>query len=102
MSANTTGSEAGNCTPPQTPKHSENMRPVDAAAYLTISVQRLAKMRLTGDSPPFCRVGRSIVYRKADIDSWLDANKRRSTSDAGPVAVAQNSRSITHAHARDA
>jgi hypothetical protein len=78
------------------------MRPVDAAAYLTISVQRLAKMRLTGDSPPFCRVGRSIVYRKADIDSWLDANKRRSTSDAGPEAVAQNFRSNTHARARDA
>jgi predicted DNA-binding transcriptional regulator AlpA len=59
----------------------ENMRPGDAAAYLTVSVQRLAKMRLTGNSPPFCRLGRSIVYRKADIDSWLEAKKRISTSD---------------------
>src|SRR5262245_58804017 len=42
----------------------------------------LTKMRLTGDGPPFVKVGpRAVAYRKADLDTWLAGRVRRSTSD---------------------
>jgi len=44
-------------------------------------------MRLTGDGPPFVKVGpRAIAYRKADLDAWIAARVRRSTSDK-PMAA---------------
>ena len=58
------------------------MRTVAAAEYLALSASTLNKMRLTGDGPPFVKVGsRAVAYRKADLDAWLNARVRRSTSD---------------------
>jgi len=62
------------------------LRPDQAASYLSLSVQRLARLRLDGGGPIFCRAGRSIRYLKADLDNWLHANRRRSTSDTGIAA----------------
>jgi excisionase family DNA binding protein len=55
----------------------------DAAAYLGIGKQALAKMRLTGESPPFFKVGRRVLYDRDELDAWLKVRKRRSTSDPG-------------------
>ncbi|MGH7593910.1 MAG: type IV secretion system DNA-binding domain-containing protein [Gemmatimonadales bacterium] len=55
----------------------------DAAAYLGLGRQALAKMRLTGDSPPFFKVGRRVLYDRDELDAWLSTRKRRSTSDPG-------------------
>jgi predicted DNA-binding transcriptional regulator AlpA len=55
----------------------------DAAAYLGVAQQTLAKMRWSGDSPPYFKVGRQVVYDRSDLDAWLALRKRRSTSDAG-------------------
>jgi predicted DNA-binding transcriptional regulator AlpA len=55
----------------------------DAAAYLGIAQQTLAKMRWSGDSPPYFKVGRQVVYDRAELDAWLALRKRRSTSDVG-------------------
>ena len=41
----------------------------------------LEKKRLTGDGPPFIRLGRAIVYDTRDLDDWLAARRARSTSD---------------------
>jgi hypothetical protein len=57
------------------------MRPEAAAGFLSLTTQRLAKMRLQGDGPQFCKIGRSILYRRADLESWLAAHSRVSTSD---------------------
>jgi predicted DNA-binding transcriptional regulator AlpA len=58
------------------------MRTPEAAAYLALAESTLTKMRLTGDGPSFCKVGpRAVAYRKADLDAWLEARVRRSTSD---------------------
>lgn len=66
----------------------ECMRSAAAAQYLGIAKSTLNKSRLTGDGPPFVKVGsRSVVYRKADLDKFLEARLRRSTSDAGGEAV---------------
>jgi excisionase family DNA binding protein len=55
----------------------------EAAAYLCLSVGRLAKMRLTGDTPKFVKIGASVRYRRDDLDDWLAAHVRISTSDRG-------------------
>jgi DNA helicase HerA-like ATPase len=55
----------------------------DAALYIGLAQQTLAKMRVTGDSPPFYKVGRQVLYDKADLEAWLCVRRRRSTSDSG-------------------
>ncbi len=55
----------------------------DAASYIGLAAQTLAKMRVTGDSPPFYKVGRQVLYDRADLDAWLAERRRRSTSDPG-------------------
>jgi hypothetical protein len=64
------------------------MRPDSAAGYLSLSTQRLAKMRLYGGGPAFIKAGRSILYRREDLDSWLASLSRLSTSDSGGKAIA--------------
>ena len=64
------------------------MRPNAAAAYLALSSQRLAKLRLYGGGPTFIKAGRSILYRREDLDSWLASLSRLSTSDSGAKAKA--------------
>ena len=61
----------------------KNLKPKAAAAYIKWSESRLAKSRIWGDGPPFIKMGRSVIYRQEDLDGWLLANRRRSTSDAG-------------------
>jgi excisionase family DNA binding protein len=55
----------------------------DAAKYLGLAPQTLAKMRLSGDSPPFYKLGRRVLYKRTELDSWVTARRRRSTSDTG-------------------
>jgi predicted DNA-binding transcriptional regulator AlpA len=65
----------------------ECMRTPEAARYVALSESTLTKMRLTGDGPPFVKVGpRAVAYRRADLDAWLEARVRRSTSDK-PMAA---------------
>jgi excisionase family DNA binding protein len=54
----------------------------EAAGYLGLSKSTLAKLRLTGDGPHYVRLGRRVLYDVADLDSWIAARKRSSTSDA--------------------
>lgn len=57
----------------------------DAAAYLSLAPQTLAKMRWDGSSPPYFKIGRQVVYDPVDLDAWLAVRRRRSTSDPGPT-----------------
>lgn len=59
----------------------EWMAPPRAAKYADSSTSTLAKLRLRGGGPRFCRIGRAIRYRRADIDDWLNSTRRRSTSE---------------------
>ena len=54
----------------------------DAAAYLGLATQTLAKMRLSGDSPPYFKVGRRVLYDRIELEAWLAQRKRKSTSDS--------------------
>ena len=55
----------------------------DAAKYLGLALQTLAKMRLSGGSPAYFKLGRRVLYKRADLDAWVAARRRRSTSDIG-------------------
>lgn len=54
-----------------------------AAEYLGLAVQTLAKMRVSGESPPFYKLGRQVLYDRMELEDWVSTRKRRSTSDAG-------------------
>jgi predicted DNA-binding transcriptional regulator AlpA len=58
----------------------------DAAAYVGLATQTLAKLRVTGDSPPYYKVGRQVLYDRDDLDAWLNSRRGRSTSDGTKLA----------------
>ncbi len=60
---------------------------VEAADRLGVSASYLNKLRMTaGAGPKFCRLGVTVRYRQSDINTWLEAQVRASTTDAQPVA----------------
>jgi excisionase family DNA binding protein len=64
--------------------HSPNqfLLTTEAAALLRLSKRTLEKYRMTGiGGPPFVRIGGRVLYRRADLENWLAATLRRSTSE---------------------
>ena len=60
------------------------LRTPEAARVLGLSSSTLEKMRLTGDGPPFVRLGaRAVGYAVDDLCAWLQSRRSSSTSDAG-------------------
>jgi hypothetical protein len=51
-----------------------------AAAYLCLAPQTLAQMRVSGAGPAFYKAGRRILYDVVELDGWLSARRRTSTS----------------------
>jgi excisionase family DNA binding protein len=61
----------------------ENLLTQTEVAELTrLSKRTLERMRVTGDGPRFCKLGRRVVYRLADIDAWVASRVVTSTSEA--------------------
>jgi excisionase family DNA binding protein len=56
------------------------MTPQQAAEYLGIAKHTLARWRVEGEGPPFLKLGGPVRYDVADLDAWIDARRRRSTS----------------------
>lgn len=71
--------------------HQEGHRPPldnkSAAEYSGLPEGYLNKLRVWGSGPTFIKIGGRILYDPADIDAWLAANKRRSTSDVSAPAL---------------
>lgn len=60
------------------------LRTPEAAAYVGLSVSTLEKKRLDGSGPLFVHLGgRAVGYDLADLDEWIDRQRRTSTSDPG-------------------
>jgi predicted DNA-binding transcriptional regulator AlpA len=53
-----------------------------AAKLVGLSASTLAKLRLNGNGPIYCKLGRRVVYRPEDLDQWLQSRITRDTSDA--------------------
>ena len=57
------------------------LRTPEAAEYVGLSRSTLEKRRLSGDGPPFLRLGGRVVgYDVADLDEWLD-HQRKTTRE---------------------
>jgi predicted DNA-binding transcriptional regulator AlpA len=54
----------------------------DAARFVGLSESTLAKLRLNGNGPLYCKLGRRVLYRPTDLEEWLDSRITRDTSDA--------------------
>ncbi|WP_443970854.1 helix-turn-helix transcriptional regulator [Sphingobium sp. CR28] len=54
----------------------------ELAARWSVSKSYLNKLRLTGDGPPFVKIGTAVRYDLASVSSWLDKKQRTSTSQA--------------------
>lgn len=68
----------------------ERRPPIDtkaAATYTGSKPNYLEKLRCTGGGPVFIKIMGVVKYDPDDLDAWLDAGKRKSTSDAGEVAA---------------
>lgn len=51
-----------------------------AAEQLGWAPNTLEKRRVTGDGPPFVKLGRSVRYRVSDLEAYLAARVVASTS----------------------
>jgi len=51
-----------------------------AAARLCLAESTLEKLRVSGDGPPFVKLGRAVRYRLADLDAWASERVVQSTS----------------------
>jgi predicted DNA-binding transcriptional regulator AlpA len=67
-----------------------------AARYVGLSESTLAKLRLNGNGPVYCKLGRRVVYRPTDLDDWLQSRTARDTSDADSRFL----KALTTAHPR--
>jgi excisionase family DNA binding protein len=70
------------------PGHTKSRLTVkQAAEYIGIAKSTLDKMRVAGGGPRFIKIGKRVLYDKADLDAWIEAQKRRSTADLGTVPL---------------
>jgi len=68
----------------------------EAAKLLGLAPSTLAKLRLNGNGPLYCKLGRRVVYRRSDLETWLQSRTTRDTSDAD----ARFLKALTTAHPR--
>lgn len=72
----------------QTPKQpvrefGDYLRTSQMSAYTGIASSTWAKRRLSGNTPAYIKCGKVILYRRNDVDEWMQKNLRASTSDNG-------------------
>lgn len=51
------------------------------AELLGLKPNTLEIMRVRGDGPRFVKIGRRVLYRPQDIDTYVESHLRQSTSD---------------------
>jgi hypothetical protein len=56
--------------------------PSEAARFCGLAESTLAKLRLGGNGPVYCKLGRRVVYRPDDLTAWLETRIARDTADA--------------------
>lgn len=62
----------------------------EVAAYMRVSPATLEYWRRVGGGPAYVRLkNRQIRYQGSDVLQWLEARRRRTTSDAPPLRVVQ-------------
>src|SRR5262245_9342610 len=62
---------------------------------LGIAPSTLAKLRLSGNGPLYCKLGRRVVYRRQDLEVWLESRVAHNTSDADARLPKSLTQSVT-------
>ena len=57
------------------------VRTPEAARLLDLSPRTLEKHRCDGTGPIYHKLGGRVVYAVADLQAWIDASARQSTSE---------------------
>lgn len=73
---------------PNPQEFGEYLRTDDMEPYTGIASSTWAKRRMSGKSPPYIKCGKLILYRRCDVDDWLENQRRGSTSEGGNHATA--------------
>ena len=60
---------------------SDRLNTSEAAKYVGLSKSTLDKLRVFGGGPRYIKALSKILYDVADLDAWLNARKRSSTSE---------------------
>ncbi len=60
----------------------ETTNAVTAAIFTGLAVATLAKLRCLGGGPAYLKLGRKVVYRRADLADWLNARQVANTTQA--------------------
>jgi predicted DNA-binding transcriptional regulator AlpA len=58
----------------------------EAATMLGLSSRTLERWRSSGDGPNFIKAGHRVLYNPTDLEAWIAAHVRQSTSDTGRAA----------------
>ena len=65
----------------------EMLTPEQMSEQYGNSVQYWAKLRLYGGGPEYFKIGRSVRYRRADVETWLSVRKFGNTGEAKAANV---------------
>jgi predicted DNA-binding transcriptional regulator AlpA len=60
----------------------ENLKTEAAAEFLQVKPTTLEQWRWNGKGPRFCKLGRSVRYRKSDLEEFINDRVFGSTSEA--------------------
>ena len=52
-----------------------------AASEFGLSTSWLAKLRLNGLGPAYCKVGKRVLYQRDEFERWIASHSRQSTSE---------------------
>ena len=63
------------------------LKETEVAAVLNLEVSTLRRWRWAGKGPVFRKFGAAVRYDAEDLQSFIDAARRNSTSDAGPESA---------------
>jgi excisionase family DNA binding protein len=53
----------------------------EAADYMRCSPRTLERMRCSGITPKFVKIGKRVLYRQSDLDEWIASRVVASTSE---------------------
>ena len=62
------------------------LREQEVADFLNLKVATLRRWRWSGDGPPFVKLNGAVRYRQSDLEAYIEAQTRHSTSDTGQAA----------------
>ena len=87
------GSQGASVGVPPEPRLTVLLTEDEVAALLQVTVKAVQGWRYRGGGPRFVKVGRCVRYRREDLQGFVQAALRTSTSDPGsPVTLSYTSR----------